>query len=175
VEPTEITAGRLHLRPPGAREVEAIHAACQDPSIQRWTHVPAPYERVHAEQFVAATEAQWAAGLPRFAVLDITTEQLLAVVSLLDGGGRTHIGYWVAPWARGAGVATEAVDVLCRFAFTVLGLHRIEWTCLVGNWASRAVAERAGFVVEGIARSSELHRGVWHDVWLGGRLHDQGL
>lgn len=35
-------------------DVDWICAACQDPDIQRWTSVPVPYTRAHAEDFVAA-------------------------------------------------------------------------------------------------------------------------
>ena len=72
MEPTEITAGRLHLRPFTPAESEAVYLACQDPEIQRWTTVPVPYHRSHAEQYVAAQSLDgWLAGTGHaFAVLD---------------------------------------------------------------------------------------------------------
>ena len=43
----------LLLRPWRPDDADAVHRACQDPDIQRWTTVPRPYLREHADAFVA--------------------------------------------------------------------------------------------------------------------------
>ena len=53
--------------------------------------------------------------------------------------------YWLAPSARGWGIATMAVVLRCRWAFQSLGLDRITLKTLRGNLRSQRVAERAGF------------------------------
>jgi RimJ/RimL family protein N-acetyltransferase len=80
------------------------------------------------------------------------------------------VGYLTAPWARGRGYATAALRELCRWGFETLGLRRIEWGANVGNDASRRVAERAGFTVEGTSRARTLHRGEARDSWTGAIL-----
>ena len=40
VEPTEITAGRLHLRPWQAADADALQDALSDPAVVRWTGLP---------------------------------------------------------------------------------------------------------------------------------------
>jgi RimJ/RimL family protein N-acetyltransferase len=173
VLPVEITAGRLHLRMPGEAEVDAVYRACQDPEIQHWTSVPAPYRRSDAEAFVhEAIPAGWEAGRAvTFAVLDSTGGELLAMVGL----GRLNspnpqIGYWCAPWARRTGVVTQAGATLCRWAFGALGIGLIEWYAEVGNVGSRAVATRIGFTLEGMLRQRLLHRGTRVDAWVGSLL-----
>ncbi len=52
MEPTTLTTDRLVLRPFRPADEEEVHAAAQDPDIQRWTQVPSPYERTHAHAFV---------------------------------------------------------------------------------------------------------------------------
>ena len=52
VEPIEIIAGDLLIRNWQAEDADAVYEACQDPAIQRWTGLPAPYERHHATYFV---------------------------------------------------------------------------------------------------------------------------
>ena len=49
---------------------------------------------------------------------------------------RAAVGYWVLPEARGRRVATRALDLAARWAFTALGLHRIELDHAVGHHAS---------------------------------------
>lgn len=77
------------------------------------------------------------------------------------------IGYWTAPWARGQGVAPDAVAAISRWTFDAVGLHRLELSHAVENIASCRVAVKAGFAAEGIMRSA-LPRpvGGWWDTEL---------
>ena len=77
-----------------------------------------------------------------------------------------HIGYWLAPDARGHGVVTRAVVRLTGHAFTRLDIHRLELRAVVENRQSRAVAERAGYGFEGVLREAELLHGKYHDLAL---------
>lgn len=138
----------LRLRPPVAADVPAIVAACQDPEIQRFTRVPSPYVTADAEWFVADTREQHdRGGAVRTVVASIDGEELLAMVGLeLDHRDYTaELGYWVAPAARGRGVASTAGRALCRFAFETLGLAAIHLWAADNNPGSNAVAARIGF------------------------------
>ena len=53
----------------------------------------------------------------------------------------------------GSGIASRALDLICRYAFDELRLARVEVTIEPENTASRATAESVGFVEEGILRS----------------------
>jgi RimJ/RimL family protein N-acetyltransferase len=176
LEPVEIVAGRLQLRPFLPSDAEAVYAACQDPDIQRWTTVPVPYERHHAETYVAAnTVAGWAAGAGRsYAVTDATTGELLGTVGLVgydETHGTAELGYWVVPGARGQGIAAQASTALARWCFGALGVARLEWLAEVGNAASRRAAEKAGFTVEGVLRDRLRNRdGSRSDAWIGALL-----
>jgi RimJ/RimL family protein N-acetyltransferase len=180
VQPIEITAGALHLRPWRPDDANAVHLACQDPDIQRWTLVPVPYLRSDADHFVARTAPEaWASGTGApFAVVDATTGALLASVGLvhLRDSGQAEIGYWCAAPARGRGVTTAAVGAVARWAFGALGVGRLEWRAEVGNWASRRVAEKAGFTLEGTLRRALPRRdGTLADGWVGSLLPDDML
>jgi RimJ/RimL family protein N-acetyltransferase len=179
MEPVEISAGRLHLRAPGPSDWPAVHAACQDPAIRRWTSVPSPYTERDAQDFVSRYAAEgWRSGRrATFAVCDATSGALLGTAALGHLGvdddtddGIGQVGYWTAPEARGRGLTTQAVLTLCRWGFGALGLARIEWYAEVGNVGSRRVAEKAGFTYEGLLRSRLVHRGRRVDAWVGGLL-----
>ena len=58
---------------------------------------------------------------------------------------------------------TEAVSQVVRFAFSSLRLHRIEGNIMPRNKASIRVAEKCGFVREGVARKYLKINGVWED------------
>jgi len=63
-----------------------------------------------------------------------------------------EIGYWVRTSCAGQGYITEAVNAISRFAFETLKANRVEIRMDDHNRASWRVAERAGFLLEGIFR-----------------------
>ena len=173
----QLVTARLLLRPIGPADVDSVFVECQDPDVQRWTTVPSPYRREHAEQFARdyAPKA-WASGAAAvFAVTEVGSGKLLGSVGLHFDRGRddgiAEIGYWTAAAARGRGVTTEAVAAVCAWGFGTCGVERIEWYAEVGNLASRRVAEKVGFSIEGTLRSF-LRRDDGHrvDAWVGSLL-----
>ena len=85
--------------------------------------------------------------------------------------GDGEIGFWIAPAARGHGLAVLADEAACRWAFADLGLHRNQLFHAVENTASARVAEKAGFTYEGRLRLSHRYRdGLRHDELLWARL-----
>ena len=68
---------------------------------------------------------------------------------------RTSIGYWIAEAHEGQGLVTRACNGLLGYVFGELGLHHVEIACAPGNIRSCAIAERLGFVREGVLRQRE--------------------
>ncbi len=170
---TDITCGSLMLRPLSPDDEDAVLEARNDSEVRRWTGVPVPVTREDTHRLVCeTTPAGWQDGTSAgFGVFDATTGQLLGLVGLHRiGNGEATIGYLMTPAGRGRGVATEAVSALCRWGFGALGLERIGWQCMVGNWTSRAVAQKVGFTVEGVARRAYHQRGTRVDDWFGSLL-----
>jgi len=74
-----------------------------------------------------------------------------------------HIGYWIDRNFSNRGFTTTAVSLLTQFGFSELNLHRIEINVRPENAASIRVAEKAGYVFEGV-RPRFLHiDGAWRD------------
>jgi RimJ/RimL family protein N-acetyltransferase len=65
-----------------------------------------------------------------------------------------RVGYWVLPEARGRGIATRALLLATRWAFTDFGLYRLELGHALGHEASCRIAERCGFPYEGTLRGA---------------------
>jgi [ribosomal protein S5]-alanine N-acetyltransferase len=66
---------------------------------------------------------------------------------------RAEIGYWLAKPFWGKGVMTDAVNRFCRYGFEELNLFRITATIFIHNDRSSRVAEKCGFVLEGIMKN----------------------
>jgi RimJ/RimL family protein N-acetyltransferase len=165
VTPT-LTDGVVTLRPWRVEDVPALVEICQDPEIQRFTRVPANYTRDDALMYMASKTAREERGeLVAFALVDAADEaRLLGSIDMRrDEDGRACIGYLLGPEARGRGMATRAVRLLSRWALADLGLARVEIQARPDNPASQRVAERAGFVREGVLRSYQTDMGERHD------------
>jgi ribosomal-protein-serine acetyltransferase len=67
-----------------------------------------------------------------------------------------EIGYWIDSRHAKQGYITETVIGLTKFAFEELKANRVEIRCDALNANSRKVAERAGFLLEGILRNDDL-------------------
>lgn len=179
MEPTTLTTGRLTLRAFLPADEDEVYAACQDPDIQRWTLIPSPYERPHARSFVNELVPDgWRddTAYP-FAVRLGADGPLVAAVGVhVRGTDGYEIGYWATKEHRGHGYTTEAVTAVARWAFTDVGAARLEWRAEAGNAGSRAVAEKAGFRVEGLLRAGLHKNGTVRDCWVGALLpSDLGL
>lgn len=81
--------------------------------------------------------------------------------------GNCEVGCWLEESAVGRGLVTRAIRVLVDWAVDERGMHRVEWLAAATNTASIKVAERLGFVRDGVLRESHSHRGVRRDmeVW----------
>lgn len=83
------------------------------------------------------------------------------------------LGYWAGlPYAH-RGYISAATRLVLDFAFTQLGLHRVEAACLPINDASRGLLEKVGFTHEGYARGYLRIDGVWRDHVLYAILRDE--
>lgn len=73
------------------------------------------------------------------------------------------IGYWIDPEFAGRGITPTAVALAIDYAFSVLGLHRIEIDIKPENAASIRVAEKLGLRLEGTKKSFIHINNVWSD------------
>ena len=78
-------------------------------------------------------------------------------------------GWWLALAAVLECCSFLAYVFLFRGVF-VRGKSRIGWRAYLGNEASRRVAEKAGFTIEGVGRGVCVQRGQRRDAWLGALL-----
>ncbi|MFI0741561.1 GNAT family N-acetyltransferase [Streptomyces sp. NPDC021100] len=183
MEPTPLTTERLLLRPFTPDDIPAVHAACQDPAIPRYTPVPSPYTLEDARLFVEERcPAGWRDNTAyTFGVFTRDDGRLVGSMSLIQlklaaPERQAEIGYWTAKELRGRGYTAEAAREIVRWAFQDLGAERLEWIAEAGNEGSRAVAAKVGFRMDGTVRALIPHNGTRRDAWTGTLLpSDLGL
>jgi RimJ/RimL family protein N-acetyltransferase len=174
VEPVILRTRRLVLSIPTRADADAITIACQDPEIQRFTTVPRPYVREHAEKFIDLAPRQWAEGVStNWAIRhNGALAGMIGMHRLGAEKGSGEIGYWMTGSSRGKGLLTEAATAVLDFAFAPQGLDlvRVEWRAVVGNVASAASARALGFRYEGLLRQALVSPGGRDDGWVAGLL-----
>jgi uncharacterized protein YhfF/predicted acetyltransferase len=134
------------LRNLESSDAEWITRACQDEEVQRWTKVPRPYTREHAEAFIKNKNGELAA----WAIIDSRSQEPVGMIGIHHViNGVASIGYWVAPWGRKSGAASTALQIIPTLARRVGKAHTLQATIAETNTASRRTAERAGFTLFG--------------------------
>jgi RimJ/RimL family protein N-acetyltransferase len=157
------------LRPLKLADIPDVVAACRDPEIVRWTtEIPEDYTEEHARSWIASTSDGWKSGR---AELAITQNGVFAGAIGLVARHEwiAEIGYWVTPQFRNRGLATRALELLSAWAEGV-GFARLQLATFPGNEASARVAEKAGYVKEGLLRAYANQRGAIRDAYIWSRV-----
>jgi RimJ/RimL family protein N-acetyltransferase len=81
-----------------------------------------------------------------------------------------EVGYWLGETYWGRGIATAALQRICRYAFEDLGLRRVFATPILWNPGSFRVLEKAGFEKEGLMRNACIKDGNLMDMALYARI-----
>jgi len=75
-----------------------------------------------------------------------------------------EIGYWISKDYMGKGIITKSCAALINYAFTSTDVNRIVLRCSTTNFKSQAVAERLGFIREGVERQASNINGKFLDL-----------
>lgn len=161
--PDSLTTERLLLRSPRTGDGPVLHEALVEslPELRRFL---ASLPWVAHEQTIESAETYCRTARSRFLaredmpypIFERATDRLVGATGLHRPVWETpkvEVGYWGRTSTAGNGFITEAVNSLVAFAFKTLGMVRIELITDDENAASRKVASRCHFELEGIHRS----------------------
>ncbi len=176
IEPVELEAGPFRLRPGRPNDAQAALEMSQDPDIVQW-YSTGVVDLESAERWLRSGSDWSGGGHATWVVVD-AEDRLVGNFSLVNID-RVHqccaqVSYRTAPWARRQGVASAALRAVTRWAYDDLRLERLELPHAVANPASCRVAEKAGYLLEGLQREgyrddtgrrwdSHLHARLAHD------------
>lgn len=163
----------IRLERLGVRHLDDVAALVADPDVLHFTRVPEPAPPGFARDWIARYEAGERDGsCAGFAAVDESGAFLgLALAPQIDPEGRElELGYIVAPQARGRGVGTAMLRELTRWAFGEADAVRAYLNIDTDNAPSRRIAERCGYLLEGVLRSVHLKQGRRSDVMVWSRL-----
>lgn len=176
--PTAIETGRLLLRRYRPGDAEMYYQAIRANWDHLYEFLPPQQEAMRsaadAEAVIAWLEEMWnRREIFVFGAWERATGTYAGEAYLANPDWHVpciEVGYFVVKDKTGQGYAGEAARALVDYAFTHLGVIRVELQCRADNLASQRVAERLGFTLEGRQRarhrkkSGELVDRLWYGL-----------
>jgi ribosomal-protein-alanine N-acetyltransferase len=155
---------RVYLRPPTARDRDEFIALMRvSRSFHRpWATAPTDDDRFAA--YLADSRR------PDFEAMLLCRQEDLAILGFLNLSQivrrslqSAYLGYAAGQPYAGQGYMREGIQLVLRYGFGELKLHRIEANIQPGNLASIALARGAGFRREGFSPRYLKIAGRWRD------------
>ena len=166
---------RFVLRPFRRRDIDPLYRAvtASKPELEEFLPWAAPtYTRARAASFVKESIHSWRETRAYdFAIRRPQTPGRhignVSVWHLSRPSRSGEIGYWIRTDETGLGIATEVARAALRVGFEELRMHRVVLRIAVGNLPSERVADKLGFVREGVLREEIKVGARWldHSVW----------
>lgn len=160
--------GGITLRPTEARDWESFYREYFDSEVRFffYTEAELPLDRGTAEErFSAFLKTAEQKGR-----IDLCAEddggRVIGSLDLYDidrRAGTFQIAVFVCREARGRGYARKMLNLLLRYAFDELRLHKYNARIVEGNTASVRLHESIGCVQEGRRRAMFFHHGRYWD------------
>jgi RimJ/RimL family protein N-acetyltransferase len=169
-----LTGSRSLLRPIRESDLDALYAAHTN-IANRGAFFPLGVQSESAFKRDFAESGFW------------QREEGTLLIETLDGELAGHIEFFkpVSYWDAfelsyqlyddrfaGRGLVTEAVQLLVDYLFATKKQHRIQLVIVPENAASRRIAEKCGFALEGTARGAFYNQGRNQDVLIYSLLRD---
>ena len=169
----------IYLRAVERDDLKLIHKWKNDPDIMRLDS----FSPEHMISF-DALEKQYdsvikgkEAGRKVFAIVPNGEEVPVGIISFRDWHGKSQtveVGLGIGEAeARGNGYGTEAMNILLKFLFEELNMHRVEVCVLAQNANAIKCFEKCGFVKEGRIREPVFFDGSFHDIIIMGILKNE--
>ena len=148
-------------------DADTLGALKSNQELNRWTpRLYASRQALRADWDALATThlmAHCYGRLAAYLMVKLQDAWSQADVTEQARGQQVELGWVVAPWAQGRGVATELVREGLAIAFD-MGVHRVEAGCFAENTGSWKVMEKVGMRREIHTVRDCMHRdGQWHD------------
>ena len=171
--PVFLEGADVELRTVELEDTSFLQELINDPAVRARLHSSRPISTHQEHNWIESIGED---GDVRLLVCD--DDEPVGIVSLEppdDVWGRAEIAYMIAPEAWGNGYATDAVDALCRYAFTERRLNKLYASVYATNDASTRVLEKVGFQKEGTLRREAFLEGEYVDVHRYGLLAAEWL
>lgn len=165
---------RVRLTALRSDDAAALARWYEDGEFARLFDASAAYPKTESAMVKWMDSAERDQNVYALAIRFLYNDEIIGYVEI-DGIQWTHRVGWLAigignPSHRSKGYGTEAMQLMMRFAFQELNLHRLQLTVFAYNEPAMRMYERLGFQREGTFREYLLRDGRRYDMYLYGLL-----
>lgn len=169
-----LESGSIRLRPFTAKDAPLIREASADALIPSITSVPAHGTDEEILAFIGRQHERLRLRTGySFAIADAGSDVAMGQIGLWlrdADRGRVSIGYWIGARHRRRGIASAALEVISEWGLTLPGVHRLELYVEPMNEGSWRLAERCGYMREGLLRGWQEIDSRRRDMYIYSRL-----
>ncbi len=170
----EILKGkRLQLRAVELSDIDLLYKWENDPSIWKISSTITPYSRFQIEEYVMNVQNDiYASKQLRLMAVGHSGEikgKSIGAIDLFDFDPyhlRAGIGILLREEFRGNGYASEALEILIKYAFGILNLRQLYSNVTPINTASISLFEKCGFERCGIKKDWVRSGSSWMEEWM---------
>lgn len=167
----------VRLRAVEPEDLEVLYTMENDPEAWDVSNFTVPYSRYVLKQYIAQSDCDiFADRQLRLMIVRLDDESVVGTVDLTDFQPlhrRGEVGIAIRSECRCQGYASEALRLLCDYAFGFLRLRQLTAHVACSNEASRQLFRSCGFVDCGLLRQWWCINGEYQDVCLMQRLADE--
>ena len=170
---------KVILRPVGRPDIEDSLKWFNDPEITQYISMYLPMTEMAEEKFIESLGSAEAGKKAMFCIEAVENHgnKPIGTIGLDSINSKDHhaeFGITIGEkdyWSKGYG--TEAAELIIRYGFEQLNLHRIDSFAFSFNERSLRLHRKVGFIQEGLRREAWYSDGKYHDEVLFGLLRKE--
>lgn len=157
-------AQRVYLRPVARRDRSEFIDLMQRSRELHDPWIQPPLSSLSFHNYLARTHRDDHEGLLVCCRDDDAIAGVININNIVRGSFLSaSLGYYVGVTYAGRGYMREGLELVKRYAFQTLGLHRLEANIQPDNASSIALVKRCGFSYEGLSPGFLYIAGEWRD------------
>lgn len=164
-----------HLRALEPEDLDFLFRLENDTTLWEVSETTAPYSRALLQEYLNQQHRDlWEVQQLRLVIERVEDHKAIGLIDLFEIDARNrHAGVGIVIHQEGdrqKGVGGEALELLCDYAFNLLGLHQVYAKVGVENTASQFLFERHGFIKAGLLKDWRYSNGRFSSVTLYQRI-----
>lgn len=158
----------IHLRALEPEDIGFLYRWENDPEVWKVSQTTAPYSKYVLKKYIETSHLDiYETKQQRFVIVHTETNIPIGAIDLFDFdpvNRRAGVGILIYDeHSRGKGYASEALEILKKYAFVVLGLHQLYCFIPSDNTPSYELFSRHGFIQAGIRKEWLRVGNEWKD------------
>lgn len=166
---------KIKLRAPEPEDLEAFYRWENDTTFWSSGSTLAPFSRYDLKQYLLSSKDFYETKQLRLMIEALPEKQTVGIIDLYDfepHHRRAGVGILIDKDNQQKGLATEALSLLCNYAFSFLKIHQLYAYIPASNEPSKRLFMRCGFKERGLLPEWQLVPAGYEDVWLVTQLHN---